>query len=112
MKKVKTEAEFEGILLLEKSMVFVFFEWSGQAQVSKKVLSEWESKSKLEIPLFELDPDELMSVSNWVRDEAKERGGYGSITWLKDGTVLGTEKKAGRFSILELERKTSEIFQN
>lgn len=110
MKKIETESEFESILLLEKAMVFIFFEWSGQAHISRNNVLDWENKSKFEIPLFELEPDELMSVSEWVRDEAKKRGGYGSLIWLKGGNIVGVEMYAGKFGISELERKTSEIF--
>ena len=110
MKKIKTEDEFEKVLLLEKAMVFIFFEWSGQAHMSKRILSEWENKSELNFPLFELEPDELMSVSKWVREEAKERGGYGSLVWLENGRVLSIEMNVGNSGISEIERKTAELF--
>ncbi len=110
MEKIKTEAQFEKVLLLEKAMVFIFFDWSGQAHLSKKVLSEWESKAELQIPLFELDPDDLTSVSKWVLEEVKERGGYGSLIWLKNGKISGIEMNVGNSEFSELERKTGELF--
>ena len=111
MKRIETETEFKEVLLLKKAMVFIFFEWSGQAHFSKKIVVEWENKSKFAIPLFELEPDELPDVLKWVQDEVKERSGYGSLVWLKDGRILDSEMNVGKFGTLELERKTSEIFQ-
>jgi hypothetical protein len=46
IKKMETEAEFKNILLLEKAVVFIFFEWSGQAHISKSVLCKAFLNSK------------------------------------------------------------------
>jgi len=110
METITTDADFKKLLTMDKALVFIFFEWSGQAHFSKKVLIDWKRKSKFNIPLFELLPDELELVSKWVREEVKERGGYGSLSWIKDGRVLEVEFNVGNCSSSEIESKTSELF--
>lgn len=110
MKKIETEAEFESILLLEKAMVFIFFEWSAQAIVTRKTILSWEDRFKFKDQLFELDSEELPICENWLRNEVQERHGYGSFVWLVDGKIVDYEKDAGKLEFSELERKTSEIF--
>lgn len=112
MKKIETEAEFESILLLEKAMVFIFAEWSGEARIAEKILTEWETKSNLEVPLFELDIDESELISKWIYEEAKDRHGYGSLVWLRSGVICGFEIAVVRCGISEIEKKTVEIFGN
>lgn len=95
---------------LEKVVVFIFFEWSGQARFSKRIINDWESQSKIEIPVFEINPEDSELLSKWVSDEVKDGYGYGSVVWLEKGKILNFEKDAGKSGVSEIENKTSAIF--
>ena len=100
------------VVLLEKVMIFIFAEWSGPAHISRMTMIDWENQTNFEVPLFELDIDESNFISEWIYKEAKDKGGWGSLAWLKNGVVYWSEINAGEFSISEIERKTAEIFGN
>jgi len=110
VEKIKTEAEFNKVLLLDKAIVFIFFEWSGQAHVSKTALNNWENQSKFEIPLFELNPEDSEVFSKWICDDVEDVHGYGSIVWLGNGEILNFEKDAGKSGIFQIETKTAITF--
>lgn len=97
-------------MLLDKAMIFIFFEWSGQAHISKTVLNNWENQSKFEIPLFELNPEDSEVFSKWVFENVADVHGYGSVVWLSNGEILNFEKDAGKCGIFEIETKTAIIY--
>lgn len=110
MKEIKTIADFENLLSLEKAIVFIYFEWSAQARISKQVVANWESQTKTTIPFFEIEPEYPDEFDKWVRDNDIHGHGYGSIVWLKGGRISDFEKYAAEFGILRLEEKTLEVF--
>jgi hypothetical protein len=110
MIEIKSIADFENVLKLEKTIVFIYFEWSGQARVSKNVVINWESQTKSAIPLFEINPEDSDEFNKWVCDNKIHGHGYGSLVWLKKGEILDFEKYAAEFGISKLEEKTFEVF--
>jgi hypothetical protein len=117
VRSIKTQTEFESAISAEKAIIFITFDWSGQAKLSEYVVAEWRrtwnlSHRDLHIPFFKLEPDELSFTHEWVRDTVKERGGYGALVWIKDGAIADYEPNVTYAGIRDIVRRTETIFRN
>lgn len=95
MLSISTEDEFQKLLSAKRAIVFMSFDWSKQAELSESVVEEWLRTwniwhPKLEVPIYKIAPDEMPFMWEWLRSMKKE-GGYGSLVWIKNGSVIDYE---------------------
>lgn len=109
MEKIETKADFEKLLTLEKALVFIFFEWSGPAYISRNRAADWEKQTKCSASLFEMHPEDDKAFSDWINDQFIDHG-YGSLFWLEKGKITHIERNAGKCSVFDIETKTAELF--
>lgn len=88
--------------------MFIFFEWSAQAHFSKEIVQKWENQFK-KFLVFELNPEVLNILSDWVYKEANDLYGFGSLIWMKKGKILNFEKNAGIIGVQGIQEKTVEL---
>jgi hypothetical protein len=116
MQPITTESEFAEVLQAVRSILFIDFEWSGQARLSAAVINEWERTSNiwvLDCPVFKVRPDELPAVSAWMKAQKARlegEGGYGSLIWLRAGAIVDYEPYVVGAGLREISRRTRSVF--
>lgn len=115
MRTLQSREEFESAIRAETAILFLDFEWSGQAQLSRSVISEWERTWALwnrgvQTNLWRGLPDEQPWLAEWLPKNDLAGGGYGAVVWLRDGQVVGQENAAYAAGVRELARRTNELF--
>jgi hypothetical protein len=112
MFEIRTKEDFEKCLELEKAIVFIFFEWSGQAHFSENTLLNWMKTTKFtDIPLYKLNPEVCEFAESWVYLIAKDSTGYGSLSWLMNSSIKHFESNIGNLSLVEIEEITEKFFK-
>ena len=110
MKKIETIEDFKNCLNAEKAVVFIFFEWSGQAHFSKRIVEDWENQNENLFPVFELNPEKTDFAKDWVHEKVKDLRGFGSLVWLNEGNILDFEFDSGKLGIGKIQEKTVKLF--
>lgn len=120
MTNIRTRADFEAMLKFERVVLFTFFDWSGQAELSLNVFTEWEREWRASHPdapvgFYRLDPDHHPYTWEWVaehvRGEDGMEGGFGAVTWLQRGRGVGFVRFAAEAGKQTLSRLTDECFR-
>ena len=65
----------------------------------------------LSIPI-KIEPDNHSFMHRWVRDEVGERGGYGSLVWVKNGAIADYEINVAFAGVTSIAHLTEIIFRN
>lgn len=81
--------QFRDTMNQGRAIVFIDFEWSDQAMLSRQVLQEWMRlwdvwNPDIDVTIYELDGDLLTEAHEWLK-EIGEVAGYGSLNWLENG---------------------------
>lgn len=95
MKRIESPADFEEMLQIERAVVFIFFEWSGQAQ-SQAAIEQWEKESieagKMNFVAYQLFPNDQPYTWKWVNEIVHSLNETACppvlIVWLERGEVL------------------------
>lgn len=115
MTVITTERDFQKFLQEEKAVLFVYFDWSGQAAISLKLFQEWEYEWKTahadeRIGFYRLNPEELPACWNWLTKQAQAEdgvdGGFGSVIWLCKGQRINFVRYAAKAGKETLSRVT------
>ena len=117
MKSINTQAEFQSAINAEKAIIFIAYEWSGQAIISEQVVNKWISEwhlwhKDLYVPIFKIEPEEYPFILEWVRESVNERNGNGSLVWIKNGAIVDYEVYVAKAGIEDVARRTETIFRN
>jgi len=116
---IATKEDFNALRREEQAVLFVFFDWSGQAVVSLQLFGEWEQEWKASHPnaqvgFYRLDLDKHPETQGWLaaqsRDDQAIEGGFGSVTWLRFGKRVGFVRFAAKAGKDALSRLTNEHF--
>jgi uncharacterized protein len=119
MKPINSLDDFTAMLHAERAVVFLFFERSAQAKISLQTMEQWEQElaaqsDKINFSIYQLAPDSHPFTWKWVNEaighSAEMEHGYGSVTWLKNGSVVGFVPDAARAGIKRLTRITNDCF--
>jgi hypothetical protein len=114
---ISTDSEFAAILEAGRALIFLDFEWSGQSKLSAAVIQEWERTSNiwgLDCPVFRVRPDDLGPVVEWISGHKKQlagEGGYGSLVWLRAGTIIDYEPYVVAAGLRDISRRTQAAFR-
>jgi hypothetical protein len=116
VKSITAQSEFESAINAEKAIIFITYEWSGQAIQSEQVVAKWVSEWRLWhkdllVPIFKIEPDEYSFMLEWLRENVNEHG-YGSLVWIKDGAIVDYERFVATAGIEDVARRTETIFRN
>jgi hypothetical protein len=117
MQPLSTDSKFEAILTADRAILFVEFVWSGQSQLSAAVIREWERTSHawgLNCPVSIVRPDDLPSVTDWMkahRPQLKGEGGNGSLIWLRSGTIVDYVPYVVGAGLWDISRRTKVAFR-
>lgn len=114
MEVIETQTDFESAIRSERAILFVSFGWSGQAKLSEQVVAEWERTwniwhPKLRVSIYKLEPDAHPYTWEWLGGTA-ERGGYGSLSWVKNGVIVDSEPYVVGAGLRDIARRTEEVF--
>ena len=114
MEILQTQAKFESVIRSKRAIVFVSFAWSRQALLSEQVVVEWERTwniwhPKLSVGLFKLEPDDHPYTWEWLKGTS-ERGGYGSLAWVKNGATVDSERYVLGAGLRDVARRTEQAF--
>ena len=116
---ITSKEEFDALLRERQAILFVFFDWSGQAHDSLRMFEEWEREWSAENPgvsvsFYRLDPDPHPETWGWLAENARgnegREGGYGSASWILDGKAVGHIRYVAEVGKSTLSRLTAEYF--
>ena len=117
MLQLESVQQFSEVLAASHAILFLDFVWSGQAQRSGAVITEWEQTWALWNPnvhtqIWRALPDAQPWFAEWIPKDGDELagGGRGSVLWLRHGRVVGYVPAAYLAGVRELARKTDELF--
>jgi hypothetical protein len=119
MTNITSKEQFERMLAEEQAVLFVFFDWSGQAVVSLRLFESWVQEwrllhPELSVAFYRLDPDAHPDTWSWVgeqaRSETDNERGFGSVTWLRRGRSVAFLRYVAEAGKDELSRLTDEHF--
>ncbi len=119
MKPINTPEDFAALLQADQAIVFLFFEWSCYADLSRRVLEQWEQESAsrpggMDFVIHELSVDKQPFAWKWINTSfgySQEcEHGYGSVVWLNKGVVVGYVKSAADAGIKTLSRISNDCF--
>jgi hypothetical protein len=119
MTTITNKADFKRLLADEQAVLFVFFDWSGQAVVSLRLFELWikewlASHPEAPVNFYRLDPDAHPDTWTWLvgqaRGETDNERGFGSVCWLRRGHSVGFVRYAAQVGKDELSRLTDEHF--
>ena len=119
MTRIANTEEFNRMLADDKAVLFVFFNWSGQAVLSLRLFEAWveewrASHPEASVSFYRLDPDDNRDSWTWLnqksRNETEIDGGFGSVTWLRRGKCIAFVRYAAQAGREELSRLTDEHF--
>jgi uncharacterized protein YbaR (Trm112 family) len=119
VRKIYSSSGFDEALHAERAVIFIFFDWSGQAAHSLRTLQEWErdlasGPAKVKFEIYQLAPDQHPFTWKWIADAVgHDKGGehgYGSVVWLRKGTVAGFVHNAAMAGTKSLAQITHECF--
>jgi hypothetical protein len=128
MRNLKSELDLAEMLGAENAALFVFVDWSEYARCGKEIFEEAEAKvaamsSNRSISWWIVDMSSVhappgQALHRWLKAE-EQKGkvrvfpniamGNGSVSWMKNGTVVRFEPKALRSGSGGLVHRTVEI---
>jgi hypothetical protein len=94
MTTIASKEQFERMLTAEQAVLFVFFDWSGQAMASLRLFESWIQEwralhPEAPVSFYRLNPDRHLDtwslLGEQARRQANSEGGFGSVTWLHRG---------------------------
>ncbi len=119
MQQINSSGDFDEALHAERAVVFIFFEWSGQAARSLRTLQEWERElaaqpGTVNFGIYQLAPDQHPRTWKWLagavgHGESAEQSD-GAVLWLRKGSVAGFAQDAAGAGIKTLAQITHECF--
>jgi hypothetical protein len=116
MQTLKTQQQFDRATQQSNAIIFVDFDWSGQAQLSKLVVSEWERtwavwNPRVSASIWIVCPDDQPWVVECLPKDSRDNAGagHGAVLWLRDGRIVGQERSAYATGVRELARRTNEL---
>ena len=119
MKSIQANEDFDALLKVEQAILFTFFDWSSQADLSLNVFTEWEHEWKAAHPnapvgFYRLDPDHHPYTWQWLAQHARGEdgmdGGFGAVTWLRNGNSVAFVRYAAKAGKQTLSRLTDGYF--
>jgi uncharacterized protein YbaR (Trm112 family) len=117
MKSIKSPADFDALLLVDRAVVFVDFEWSAQSRDSRAVIERWEQdlavrSAKEDWAVHRLTPDRQPYTWKWVAEYALDSApdAAGAVLWLKSGAVVARVSSANDAGSHGLSRTTRRWF--
>ncbi len=119
MTTITNKEQFHRMLADEHAVLFIFFDWSGQAVVSLRLFESWIQEWRTlhpesSVSFYRLDPDAHPDTWSWVgeqaRSETDNESGFGSVTWLRCGHSVAFVRYAAQVGKEELSRLTDEHF--
>jgi uncharacterized protein YbaR (Trm112 family) len=118
MQQIDSSGDLDAALHAERAVVFIFFEWSGQAECSLRTFQEWERElasqpGKVDFEIYQLAPDQHPRTWKWIADASHGKGvenGAGSVRWLRKGSVVGFVHNAAMAGTKTLAQITHECF--
>lgn len=119
MTNITSKEQFERMLADEQAVLFLFFDWSGQAVVSLRLFESWVQEwrglhPESSVAFYRLDPDAHPDTWRWVgeqaRSETDNERGFGSVTWIRRGRSVAFVRYAAQVGKDELSRLTDEHF--
>ena len=77
-------------------------------------MKEWERgwniwHPKLSVDIYKLEPDEYPITWEWLKS-TKERGGYGSLAWIKNSVIVDSESYVIGAGLRDIVRRTEQAF--
>ena len=99
-----------------QAIAFIHFDWSGQSFQSLKTVQHLESILWANVSVYRLEPDKSADAADWlIRVSGRHQqefsgGGYGSVLWLKVGTVLDWVRFAAKSGLEQLMERTCRAF--
>jgi len=119
MRQINSSGDFEEALHTERVIIFIFFEWSGQAARSLRTFQQFERElaaqpDGVNCEIFQLEPDQHPRTWKWLAgvagcDEGAEHS-HGAVVWLRKGLVAGFAKDAAAAGTKTLAQITHECF--
>jgi uncharacterized protein YbaR (Trm112 family) len=119
MRKINSSGDFDEALHAERAVVFIFFEWSGQAVRSLRTIQDWEREitaqpGKVNFEVYQLVPDQHPRTWKWLAGAAGHgedvEQGRGAVLWLRKGSVAGFVQEAAAAGTKTLAQITHECF--
>jgi len=117
MKPIETPADFDALLLAERAVAFVDFEWSAKSRESRAVIERWEQdifarSAKVDWAVHRLVPDRMPDAWKWLGNHALDSApdSAGAVLWLKSGTVVARMSSAHEAGSRGLSRTTRRWF--
>jgi hypothetical protein len=121
VKPLEDETQLARVLALDRAILFVTFDWSGQAALSAAVVLEWRrlwriTTSMEPVDVFVANPDRQSWFASWLAAASEEwddelaGGGHGSVIWLRKGKVVAFEGFAADAGIRQLGTITDRVF--
>lgn len=119
MQQVNSSGDLDAALHAERAVVFIFFEWSGQAVRSLRTFQEWERElasqsGRVDFEIYQLAPDQHPRTWKWLAGAAGQgegvEHGHGAVLWLRKGSVAGFVQDAASAGIKTLAQITHECF--
>jgi uncharacterized protein YbaR (Trm112 family) len=119
MRQISSSGDFDEALHAERAIVFIFFEWSGQAARSQRAFQELERElasqpggTKCEV--YQLEPDKHPRTWKWLTGVAghgeETEHGRGAVLWLRKGSVAAFVQDAAEVGTKTLAQITQECF--
>jgi hypothetical protein len=119
MHAIESEHQFASALSERCAIVFLDFEWSGQASLSRAVVAEWERSWAIWNPhvqtrVWRVLPDQQPWIARWLPQDRGDlaSGGHGALLWLVNGRIVAHEAAAYAAGIRELSRRTAAVFRD
>jgi uncharacterized protein YbaR (Trm112 family) len=119
MQQINSSGDFDEALHAERAIIFIFFEWSGQAGRSLRTFQEWERElasqpGKVDFEIYQLAPDQHPRTWKWLtgvvgHGEGDEHSD-GAVLWLRKGSVVGFVQNAAATGTKTLAQITHDCF--
>src|SRR5258708_38214485 len=119
MRQINSSGDFDEALHAERAIIFIFFEWSGQAARSLRTFQQFERElaaqpDGVNCKILQLEPDQHPRTWKWLADVAGHgedmEHGYGAVVWLRKGSVVGFVHNAAMAGTKTLTQITHECF--
>src|SRR5260370_17295790 len=115
MQQIHSLADFDEALCAERAVVFIFFEWSGQAERSLRTFQQWERElashpGTVNFGIYQLAPDQHHRTWKWLARAVGHGEGAqqsdGAVLWLRKGSMAGFVQDAASAGIKTLAQIT------
>ncbi len=119
MHQINSLSDFDQALHAERALIFIFFEWSGQAARSLRTFQQFEREIVAQpgganCQIYQLAPDQHPRTWKWLAGAAGHgedvEQGHGAVLWLRKGSVAGFVQDAAEVGTKTLAQITQECF--